>query len=184
MKLSTWTYKTRVVVLVALGIVFGLIWNQDSKLENMENEFPTLTGNNLNRDEITIPNDINDKPLLIILAFEQYHQRTVDEIIYQVEEKVDSKSITIVETPILAGSSKLFQSNNDGIMRGGIKDYDIRARTITIYGKKDEILDILGIEDRNVYWYLIGENTSTILLSGMNSLSDSQLNDFSKKIND
>ena len=69
-------------------------------------------------------------------------------------------------------------------MRGGIKDYDIRARTITIYGKKDEILDILGIEDRNVYWYLIGENTSTILLSGMNSLSDSQLNDFSKKVND
>ena len=110
MKLSTWTYKTRVVVLVALGIVFGLIWNQDSKLENMENEFPTLTGNNLNRDEITIPNDINDKPLLIILAFEQYHQRTVDEIIYQVEEKVDSKSINIVETPILAGASKLFQS--------------------------------------------------------------------------
>ena len=184
MKLSTWTYKTRVVVLVALGIVFGLISNQDSKLENMENEFPTLTGNNLNRDEITIPNDINDKPLLIILAFEQYHQRTVDEIIYQVEEKVDSKSINIVETPILAGASKLFQSYLDGIMRGGIKDYDIRARTITIYGKKDEILDILGIEDRNVYWYLIGENTSTILLSGMNSLSDSQLNDFSKKIND
>ena len=184
MKLSTWTYKTRVVVLVALGIVFGLILNQDSKLENMENEFPTLTGNNLNRDEITIPNDINDKPLLIILAFEQYHQRTVDEIIYQVEEKVDSKSINIVETPILAGASKLFQSYLDGIMRGGIKDYDIRARTITIYGKKDEILDILGIEDRNVYWYLIGENTSTILLCGMNSLSDSQLNDFSKKIND
>ena len=54
MKLSTWTYKTRVVVLVALGIVFGLIWNQDSKLENMENAFPTLTGNNLNRDEITL----------------------------------------------------------------------------------------------------------------------------------
>ncbi len=184
MKSSTWTSLTRLFVLISLGIVFGLIWNQDSKLENMKNEFPTLTGNNLNRDQITIPNDINDKPLLIILAFEQYHQKTVDEIIYQVEEKVGSSTINIIETPILAGASKLFQSYLDGIMRGGIKDYYIRARTITIYGKKDEILDILGIEDKNVYWYLIGENTSTILLSGMNTLTNSQLNHFSKKIND
>ena len=184
MKSTTWTFFTKLVILVTLAIVFGLIWNQDSKLKNMENEFPTLVGNNLNREQITIPNDINDKPLLIILAFEQYHQRTVDEIIYQVEEVVDSSSLNIIETPILAGASKLFQSYLDGIMRGGIKDYDIRARTITIYGEKDEILDILGIEDKNVYWYLIGENTSTILLSGMNTLSKSQLNDLGRNIND
>ena len=69
-------------------------------------------------------------------------------------------------------------------MRGGIKDYDIRARTITIYGKKDEILEQLKIEDQNVYWYLIGKDTSTILLSGMNTLSKSQLNDFGRNIND
>ena len=69
-------------------------------------------------------------------------------------------------------------------MRGGIKDYDIRARTITIYGKKDEILEQLKIEDQNVYWYLIGKDTSTILLSGMNTLSKSQLNDLGRNIND
>ena len=69
-------------------------------------------------------------------------------------------------------------------MRGGIKDYDIRARTITIYGKKDEILEQLKIEDQNVYWYLIGKDTSTILLSGMNTLSKSQVNDFGRNIND
>ena len=184
MKSTTWTFFTKLVILVTLAIVFGLIWNQDSKLKNMENEFPTLVGNNLNREQITIPNDINDKPLLIILAFEQYHQRTVDEIIYQIEGEVNPSSINIIETPILAGSSKLFQSYLDGIMRGGIKDYDIRARTITIYGKKDEILEQLKIEDQNVYWYLIGKDTSTILLSGMNTLSKSQLNDFGRNIND
>ena len=184
MKSSTRAKLKRTILLVGLGIVSSLILNQDSKLENMENEFPTLTGNNLNREEVTIPNDLNEKPLLVILAFEQYHQRTVDEIIYQIEGEVSPSSINIIETPVLAGSSKLFQSYLDGIMRGGIKDYDIRARTITIYGKKDEILEQLKIEDQNVYWYLIGKDTSTILLSGMNTLSKSQLNDFGRNIND
>ena len=184
MKSSTRAKLKRTILLVGLGIVSSLILNQDSKLENMENEFPTLTGNNLNREEVTIPNDLNEKPLLVILAFEQYHQRTVDEIIYQIEGEVSPSSINIIETPVLAGSSKLFHSYLDGIMRGGIKDYDIRARTITIYGKKDEILEQLKIEDQNVYWYLIGKDTSTILLSGMNTLSKSQLNDFGRNIND
>ena len=85
MKSSTRAKLKRTILLVGLGIVSSLILNQDSKLENMENEFPTLTGNNLNREEVTIPNDLNEKPLLVILAFEQYHQRTVDEIIYQIE---------------------------------------------------------------------------------------------------
>ena len=62
-------------------------------------------------------------------------------------------------------------------MRGGIPDYDIRARTITIYGNKKEMLDFLNIDDKNVYCCLVDKNSSNILLNGVNTLSDNQLSE-------
>ena len=165
------------LVILSTSIGFSLISSGPSKLETMKNEFPTVTGNNLNKEKIIIPNDVNDKPVVIVLAFQQYHQVTVDEIISQIENELSSDEVNIVETPILEGSSKLFQIYLDGIMRGGIPDYDIRARTITIYGNKKEILDFLNIDDRNVYWYLVDKNSSNILLSGVNTLNNNQLSE-------
>ena len=67
-------------------------------------------------------------------------------------------------------------------MRGGIPDYEIRARTITIYGNKKEILDNLNIDDRGVYWYLIEKNSSNILSNGVNTINKSQLVELIKLI--
>ena len=170
------------LILLTASLVSPLVNRDNSKLETMRNEFPTVTGNNLNKEKITIPKDVNDKPLFILLAFQQYHQITVDEIISQIEGEFSSEQVNIIETPILEGSSKLFQIYLDGIMRGGIPDYEIRARTITIYGNKKEILDNLNIDDRGVYWYLIEKNSSNILSNGVNTINKSQLVELIKLI--
>lgn len=177
--------RTKSIILYSIStlILFSymglnLVEAGDSKLESVRSKFPTMSGNNLNREEVTVPNDVNNKPLLVILAFQQYHQKTVDDIIRQVESEIDNETINIIETPILAGSSKLFQAYLDGIMRGGIPDYDIRARTITIYGDKENILNTLNISDENVYWYLVEKDSSNILLNGMNTLDSEQLSRF------
>ena len=165
------------LIILATYIGFSLISGDTSKLETMKNKFPTVTGNNLNKEKIMIPNDVNDKPVVIVLAFQRYHQITVDEIISQIENEFSSDEVNIIETPILEGSSKLFQIYLDGIMRGGIPDYDTRARTITIYGNKKEMLDFLNIDDKNVYWYLVDKNSSNILLNSVNTLSNNQLSE-------
>ena len=178
MKTNSYILYIILTLILVSSVAFNLIKSGDSKLENVINEFPTMSGNNLNREEVTIPMDVNDKPLLVILAFQQYHQKTVDDIINQVESEVDREKINIIETPILEGSSKLFQIYLDGIMRGGIPDYDIRGRTITIYGTKESILNNLKINDSNVYWYLVEQDSSNILLNGMNILDQKQLSKF------
>jgi len=43
--------------------------------------FPSVTGRNLNKKSVTIPDDYNNEPLLVIAAFEQWQQRVVDEVI-------------------------------------------------------------------------------------------------------
>ena len=89
MKTNSYILYIILTLILVSSVAFNLIKSGDSKLENVRNEFPTMSGNNLNREEVTIPMDVNDKPLLVILAFQQYHQKTVDDIINQLEIDVD-----------------------------------------------------------------------------------------------
>ena len=41
------------------------------------NEFPSIEGNNLNKEKKIVPDDFVDKDLIIIVAFQQWHQGLV-----------------------------------------------------------------------------------------------------------
>ena len=45
------------------------------------NEFPSIEGNNLNKEKKVVPDDFVDKDLIIIVAFQQWHQGLVDQSI-------------------------------------------------------------------------------------------------------
>ena len=45
------------------------------------NEFPTIQGNTLNKEKKLVPDDFVDKNLVVIVAFQQWHQALVDESI-------------------------------------------------------------------------------------------------------
>ena len=49
------------------------------------NEFPSIEGNNLNKEKKVVPDDFVDKDLIIIVAFQQWHQGLVDQSINLLE---------------------------------------------------------------------------------------------------
>ena len=117
--------------------------------------FPTVSGYNLNRQEYEFPRDFSGDLNLVMVAFQQRQQFTINTWIpfaQEVEAKYPNffyyELPTIYEMPAL---SRTFI--NEG-MRAGIPDRTARERTITFYLDKDSFrsaLDIPGEEDIHLF---------------------------------
>ena len=90
------------------------------------NEFPAIEGNNLNKQKKVVPDDFVDKNLIVIVAFQQWHQPLVDESILLLENNGLGETHNIIEVPTIQKTSKLAEIYLDGVMRAGIRDDRIR----------------------------------------------------------
>ena len=130
--------------------------------------FPTISGKNLNKQKISIPDDYVDKNLVVIVAFQRWHQSTVDEMISLLEFNDLLQNYDIIEVPVVQKMSWFRQRRLDAIMRAGITDFEVRQRTITVYTDKPALLDSLSIaNDQKICWYVVESMTSKILLKGV-----------------
>ena len=139
-------------------------------------EFPQISGRDLNKRDKLVPDDFVDKNLIIIVAFQQWHQPLVDESISLLENNGLGETHNIIEVPTIQKTSKLAEVYLDGIMRAGIRDDRIRDRTITAYLDKNQFLKILDIpSDETIYWFLIEKNSKDILARGYGVISQDEL---------
>ena len=123
------------------------------------NQFPSIQGNNLNKIKKTVPDDFVDKDLIVIVAFQQWHQPLV------------------IEVPTIRKSTKLNEIYLDGVMRRAIREDKIRNRTITAYIDKEQFKDSLEIPDeQSIYWFLVGKNSKNILLKGSGVITPEEVN--------
>ena len=150
--------------------------NEDVYMSPELNEFPSIQGNNLNKEKKIVPDDFVDKNLVVIVAFQQWHQPLVDESIFLLEENGLGETHNIIEVPTVQKTSKLAEIYLDGIMRAGIRDDRIRDRTITAYLDKNQFLEILDIpSDETIHWFLIEENSKDILARGYGIITEKDL---------
>ena len=149
------------------GLVIGigaLIWKiapGKSKLQVIreDSHFPTVSGFNLNRQELEFPRDFEGKLNLVIVPFQQYQQTIVNTWIPTMQEIEASfpgfiyyELPTIYEMPVL---SRTFL--NEG-MRAGIPDETARQRTITLYLDKETFKDALDIQSEDeIYLFLVDQ---------------------------
>ena len=105
------------------------------------NEFPSIQGNNLNKVKKIVPDDFVDRDLIVIVAFQQWHQPLVDESIENLEKDKLDLTHNIIEVPTIRKSTKLNEIYLDGVMRRAIKEDRIRNRTITAYIDKEGQID-------------------------------------------
>ena len=142
----------------------------------MAEKFPSVTGRNLNKKTVTVPDDYNNKPLLVIAAFEQWQQRVVDEVIAAFDANGLGERHTIIEIPVIQRSTRFRQIRLDTIMRAVIRDRDVRQRTVTVYLDKKAFRDSLDIpNDSAVHWFLIDHISKEIRLRGVNVPSSDEL---------
>ena len=128
------------------------------------NEFPSIQGNNLNKVKKIVPDDFVDRDLIVIVAFQQWHQPLVDESIENLEKDKLDLTHNIIEVPTIRKSTKLNEIYLDGVMRRAIKEDRIRNRTITAYIDKEEFKQSLEIPDeQSIYWFLIEKDSRNIL---------------------
>ena len=140
------------------------------------NEFPVIQGNNLNKQKKVVPDDFVDKNLIVIVAFQQWHQPLVDESILLLENNGLGETHNIIEVPTIQKTSKLAEIYLDGVMRAGIRDDRIRNRTITAYIDKEQFKSDLEIPDEDtIYWFLVQKNTNNIIAKGYGIITEKEL---------
>ena len=140
------------------------------------NEFPVIEGNNLNKQKKVVPDDFVDKNLIVIVAFQQWHQPLVDESILLLENNGLGETHNIIEVPTIQKTSKLAEIYLDGVMRAGIRDDRIRNRTITAYIDKEQFkLDLEIPDEDTIYWFLVQKNTNNIISKGYGIITEKEL---------
>jgi hypothetical protein len=163
------TYLRFVLIIGLVFLSTGLIWRiipAKSKLLIIRDDihFPVVSGFNLNRQELELPRDFGGELNLVIVAFKQHQQLTVNTWIpfaQEIEGRFPGfiyyELPTIYEMP---GISRTFI--NEG-MRAGIPDQTARERTITLYLDKEGFKSALDIPNENDIYLLLVEQNGNIL---------------------
>ena len=129
--------------------------------------FPTIIGKNLNKQVTSIPDDFSEQPLIVIAAFQRWHQNLVDQSMENLDKMNMNETHIIIEVPVIKKSSMLQRMRLDGLMRAAISDVGVRQRTITVYLDKQAFRDSLNIANEDtMYWFLVDHATKSILLRG------------------
>ena len=148
----------------------------------MDDVFPSIHGKNLNKRSLTVPDDFSEKNIFIIVAFLQWQQRAVDEVIEQLMASDIHLTHHIIEVPVIQQSTWLRQVRLDTIMRLGIRDRAVRQRTITVYLDKKEFQASLDIpNDESIHWFVVDHATNKILMRGAGNISSQQIDAITRK---
>ena len=119
--------------------------------------FPQITARNLNNEEVTLPNDLEGNPALILVAFKQRQQLNVNTWLDQlnlIESSIEG--IRVIETPTISGKKWGWMAGFiDGGMRSGIPDPDARARTITLYTDVGTFRQALDLESEDTIYSVL-----------------------------
>jgi hypothetical protein len=114
-------------------------------------KFPTVSGSNLQRQKLTLPQDFQGERNLVLIAFQQWQQTQVDTWIpfaMQLEETFPA--VRYYELPTIRRLNTLARTFVNEGMRAGIPDLVARERTITLYLDKKafrEALQLPGEDD-------------------------------------
>lgn len=122
----------------------------------MSQIFPDVTGRDLAGHEYRLPSQFPAVVTIAVIAFKQWQQGQVDAWISRLAaEGLPQTPLgrseldrVIVELPVLSGRYQVARRFIDGGMAASIRDPEVLARTITLYGSVDRFCSPLGIVSR------------------------------------
>lgn len=118
--------------------------------------FPNVEGRDLHGREYNLPAEFPAAVNICVIAFERWHQSQVDAWISRLATtgipqtphgQADLDQV-ILELPVIRERYKMARRFIDGGMAASIRDAEVLARTITLYGSVDGLCDPLGITSR------------------------------------
>lgn len=114
-------------------------------------QFPAVTGSNLQRKKLALPEGFQGELNLVLIAFQQWQQNQVDTWIPFARQLEEAHSgVYYYELPTIQQRNVMARTLINEGMRAGIPDPVARERTITLYLDKvafREALQLPGEED-------------------------------------
>lgn len=136
-------------------------------------QFPTVTGSNLERQQLTLPSDLEGGVNLVVIAFWCRHQALVDTWMPAATDlEMRHSDFAVYELPVIQNRSRLSQWFIDSGMRAGIPDRRVRQRTITLYLDKPGFMEALGISDDDTVVSMLIDRDGQVLWRADGAMAD------------
>ncbi|MBD3213146.1 MAG: hypothetical protein GF311_11110 [Candidatus Lokiarchaeota archaeon] len=146
-------------------------------------KFPELEGSNLEKKLFNLPNDLQGRLNIIIIAFKRTQQSDIDEWRFYLSEKIQEEDdIHIYEIPTLSYSYRFMRFMIDGGMRSGIPDREIRDHTITLYLNKNSFKKALDIKSEDKIHLLLLDNEGNIFWRDKGKFYDKKMKELLKTL--
>lgn len=126
--------------------------------------FPTVSGFNLNRQELEFPRDFRGDLNLLFVPFLQFQQAIVNTWLPCADELESSwTELAYYELPAINELPALSRTFINEGMRAGIPNAKARARTVTLYIDLAKFMRALGIPSKNEVHVLLVDRQGGIL---------------------
>ena len=118
--------------------------------------FPTVSGSNLRRQKMTLPQDFQGELNLVFIPFARWHQIEVDSWNALAEELEENyEGLVYYELPTLQNGGAFYKIFLNEGMRAGIPNPKTRERTITLYLDKADFRAALDMTDEEHIYVLV-----------------------------
>ena len=127
-------------------------------------QFPAVTGSNLQRKKLNLPQDFQGELNLVLIAFQQWQQAQVDTWIPFARQLEDTHSgVCYYELPTIQRLNVLARTFINEGMRAGLPNPIVRERTITLYLDKDEFRQALQLPHEDDIFVLLLDSQGQVL---------------------
>lgn len=126
--------------------------------------FPTVTGNNLDRQTLEFPRDFAGRLNLLFIPFLREQQQVVDTWVpFARDLEATHPGVVYYELPTIYDMSPIGRTFLNEGMRAGIPDPLSRQRTVTLYLDLEPFMKVLGIPSRSRVQVLLVRDDGRIL---------------------
>lgn len=127
-------------------------------------QFPQVSGANLLRRKVTLPDDLQGEFNLLFVAFQQWQQAQVDSWLPWARQLEGSfPGLQYYELPIIRNLPFLSRTFINEGMRAGIPNQTSRQKTITLYLEKEAFRRSLDIPHEDSIWVLVVDRRGQVL---------------------
>jgi hypothetical protein len=166
MRRTMWIYLLTGVMVVGAGLIAWrlLVGRSQLVVTSDKVHFPTVSGFNLDRQELQFPRDFAGELNLIFIAFLQEQQSVINTWIpYAQEVEYTFPGMVYYELPIIDELPVISRTFINEGMRAGIPDPKARQRTITLYIDLQKFMQATGIPDNSDVHILLVNRAGEIL---------------------
>jgi hypothetical protein len=126
--------------------------------------FPKIKAENLNKVEVEVPDQLEGDPRVLIVAFQQWHQRLVNSWVPFLSTLTEKfPRFDFYELPTIRKMNFVYRRFIDGGMRAGIPSMDTRRRTVTLYIDKDPFKEALEINSEETISLFLIDSKGEVL---------------------